>query len=140
MNADQIQKFSRNIFIIFINNFFMQVTRQQSVLIFALGTVLQSLRSRVRPPLSISLSKSAFIDIVLKTRIIGVKDRELYRLLEVLEDKKLLQYDGLSLLFSSRGEKVFSKIVKTVGPFLNVQNSLAGKIPSSGKARTVLSV
>ncbi|MBI4139959.1 hypothetical protein HY483_03280 [Candidatus Woesearchaeota archaeon] len=118
----------------------MHVTRQQSVLIFALGTVLNSLRSRVKPPLSISLSKSAFIDIVLKTGIIGVKDRELYRLLEVLEEKNIVQYDGLSLLLSPRGEKSFLGIVKTISPFLKVQNSLANKIPSSSKTRTVLSL
>ncbi len=119
----------------------MAITHVEKYILFVLGLCERELHKRVAgKPLEITLSKSAFIELVMHSGVAGKKERALYKNLESLEHRKLLKYYHSVIHLTERGEKQFSLIAKTIDPFIRVHDVLLSTdlLKSTKKARAVL--
>lgn len=84
-------------------------------------------------PLSLSVSKSVFIDLVKSAKIIEKSTRALYKNLEVLEKKKLIAYKNKFLIPTSRGLKYFHNMNKAINPYVHLSEVIKGDIAKCGR-------
>ncbi|MDO8661552.1 MAG: hypothetical protein Q7K43_06695 [Candidatus Woesearchaeota archaeon] len=119
----------------------MSLSKVETYILFVLGLCERELHKRMQgKPLEITLSKSAFIELIMHSGVAGKKERALYRNLESLEKRKLLKYDHSIINLTERGEKQFSLIAKTIDPFIRVRDVLSSTdlLKSTKKARAIL--
>jgi coproporphyrinogen III oxidase-like Fe-S oxidoreductase len=103
----------------------MRVGKKQTFILFTLGQYYVQANEKLKKlPLEIVISKKVFIDIVRKANIAEKKERALYRNLETLEKKKLISYDNRNLKLTPRGQKMFTKLNREYGPYLNLAKVL----------------
>ncbi len=115
----------------------MRLTKTERLVLFALGQFYQQLNQPLdHKVLKIRTSKIAFITFLLHSEIITQKSRALYKNLESLEKKKLIEYEGRMIKFTSIGLEILTKINKEVSMFLQLREFFQGKKPK--KLQTVL--
>ena len=120
----------------------MKLNKQQKLVLYALGLSYKQFHNNFKDkPLDISVSKSAFIELAMKSNITSIKERAIYKNLEFLEQKKIVSYKNKSLALSQRGNKLFENLNKEVSPFLNLTETFNSQniLNFTKKARTVLS-
>ncbi len=118
----------------------MKITNKQKFILFTLGRwYLEANKKLKTRSLKLAISKSVFIGLVQKAKMVKKKDRALYKNLESLEKKKLISYKNRNLALTKRGEKLFKKINNEMQPYLKVAQALKTKNPLSysKKAQTV---
>lgn len=121
----------------------MKLNKQQKLVLYALGLSYKHFHNNFKDkPLDISVSKSAFIELAMKSNITSIKERAIYKNLEFLEQKRIISYKNKSLYLSQRGNKLFEKLNKEVSPFLNLTETFNSQniLNFTKKAKTVLAV
>ena len=119
----------------------MNITREQKFILFALGTCNAECSKRFADkPITVTISKGAFIELAMKSNIVGKKERALYKNLELLEKKKLVDYSNKSLHLTNRGQTLYGKVQKELQPYFAVSQILNSQdiLNFTKKARAVL--
>jgi hypothetical protein len=101
----------------------MKITKVQKLILFSLAQFYQSINQPlIEKPLKLSTSKIAFIESLKESKIIVKKDRALYKNLESLEHKKLIEYEKRMIKFTTIGLKEIKKIEQEIKQFIDVKN------------------
>ena len=116
----------------------MKLTKPQRLILFALGQFYVSLNQPlVEKPVQIQTSKIAFIDHLLKAKIISKQERALYKNLERLENKKYISYENRMIMFTELGLKELENISKEIQQFINLDKYFQLEKPK-GKLQTTI--
>ncbi len=100
-----------------------KVSKPERFILFALGECQAALAQRFAgKPMSVVLSKAAFIELVESASIIQKQPRAIYRNLEQLEKRDLIRYDSKELALTPKGEQLFSKIGKDFAPYFSARS------------------
>lgn len=120
----------------------MHLNKQQKLILYALGLTYQNFNEHLKnKPLDMCISKSAFIELALKSNITNIQERALYKNLEFLEKQKIILYKNKSLVLSKRGNRLFEQLNKEVAPFLKLSETFDSQniLKFTNKAKTILS-
>jgi len=110
----------------------MKTTKVQNFILFTLGRWFEEANEKIKDMhLQVSISKGIFIDLVKKAQFAKKQERALYKNLEILEKKKLIEYKNKELELTKKGKKLYEEINKNLGPYFNVFNKLKEKDPIS---------
>lgn len=119
----------------------MKVTKTQKQTLFYLGECLERLNKKFNnQPLKVSISKTAFIDIMLHSPLVDKQTRALYKNLEKLEKNKFTSYKNKELSFSKKGLNFYKKIKKEAEHYLKVQQFFNKDIETNKKIQTIFSL
>jgi len=103
----------------------MELTTVDRHILYALGNSYQSFNNRFSDkPLTVSMSKAVFIDVLLSLGAVSKKERALYKNFEDLEQKKLIKYEKDELRFTRKGFSMFKKIDAEVVSFVDLGKQL----------------
>jgi len=104
------------------------ITKIQKYILYSLGKWIEEANKKVSgKPLIVSISKIRFIELMKKSDIVSKEIRALYKNLEVLEKKKLINYKYKELELTAKGKKQYEKIKRELEPYLDINNKLEGK-------------
>lgn len=99
----------------------MGLTNKQKFILFVLGKLYDHANKNLQQKLlQISISKSAFIEIVKRGGLTEKGERALYRNLEGLEKSKHISYQNKILKLSKKGGREYVKISGSFTPYLNI--------------------
>lgn len=99
----------------------MSLTNIQKRILFSLGQCYKKLNQPYQDkPLTVLISKIAFIELVKQADFIKKQERALYKNLELLEMKKLIEYSDKKIKLTQRGKRVFHRIEKETRPYLEI--------------------
>lgn len=118
----------------------METTKKQKYILFALGKWYEQANKQIEnKALEVAISKSVFIDLVMKAKIAEKKERALYKNLEELEKRKLINYSNKNLALTKKGDKIFCQLNSEIKPYVKLNNLLSKTNPLSytSKAQTV---
>jgi len=100
----------------------IKITKTQRLILYSLGQFYQSLNQPLSEKhLKLRTSKIAFIELLLASKIITKQERALYKNLETLEHKKLIEYFDRKIKLTDKGRKIIEKINKEVKQFVDVK-------------------
>jgi hypothetical protein len=119
------------------------ISKQQKYILFILGLLKGHLNKTLKEKkLSIFLTKSLFIDIIMKVSLINIKERAIYLNLEDMEKKKLIEYKNKNLNLTKIGKKIFEDIYKENKSYLNAIGFIENNnlLKYSKKSQTILSL
>jgi len=117
----------------------MKLPEKQRLILFVLGKLYDEANKKLNKSLlEVSVSKSAFIEIVKKAELAKKKERALYKNLESLEKSKMVSYDGKILRMSDRGLKAYNEIDRQLAPYVGIIKTIEQEnlIKLTSKART----
>src|SRR3989338_8592651 len=117
----------------------MKLPEKQRLILFVLGKLYDEANKKLNKSLlEVSVSKSAFIEIVKKAELAKKKKRALYKNLESLEKSKMVSYDGKILRMSDRGLKAYNEIDRQLAPYVGIIKTIEQEnlIKLTSKART----
>lgn len=101
------------------------ISQKKRFILFTLGEYYSEANKKLKEKdLLVSISKSVFIDLLMKTKIISKKERALYKDLEDLEATRLISYTNRVLKLTTKGKKEYNKIRKEIIPYLNLAKIL----------------
>ena len=110
----------------------MKWTKVQKFILYALGRWFEEANKRIKDKsLTVSISKSHFIDVVMNAGIAKKQQRALYKNLETLEKKRLVSYSNKELFLTKRGEHWYKEIKSEMEPYIHVVKKLQEKSPTS---------
>ncbi len=116
----------------------MQLTATQKLILHSLGHFYQSINQPlIEKPLKLQTSKIAFIELLLRSRILSKQERAVYKNLETLEKKRMIEYERRMIRFTERGLKHLNQINKEIKPFIEVEKYFLSAKPSR-KMQTVI--
>ena len=122
-----------------ILNITMKLTRTQRLMLYSLGHYYRRLNQELqKKPIRLKTSKITFIELLLNSRIISKQERAVYKNLEVLESKKLIEYDNKMIKFTENGLNILSKINKEIHQFIDVQMYFDTAMKPKRKLQTVI--
>ena len=108
------------------------LTNVHKYILFALGCWYSEANRKIKDKnLEIAISKSLFIDMMMKSCLAGKKERALYKNLEELEKRKLIGYSNRNISLTKKGMREFEKIDNEISPYTNLKNILNSKDPFS---------
>ncbi len=103
----------------------MRITNTQRLMLFTLGRWFEAAERHLSgKPLEIAVSKSTYIDFLLRINLAGKQRRALYKNLQVLERRKWIRYEHRELLLTPQGLKVYQTQNDSLSPYLNIISSL----------------
>ncbi len=118
----------------------MGLTKKTKLILFALYWYYKERNAKLKDtPLRLAISKVSFIDMIKKFELAEKKPRAIYKNLETLEKKKLIQYKEKHLYLTERGKNLIKKTLHEIQPYLDVIKDIKkkkGKV-SVRKAETV---
>lgn len=104
------------------------VSKKHLFVLFALMQYLKKVNKKFKKqPLAASVSKINFIRILKTSKITAKSQRGLYRNLEVLEKKKLIDYDTKFLKLTKKGLAKAREMEKDIIPYLSLIKKLEKK-------------
>lgn len=110
----------------------MKATKVQKFMLFTLGKWFEEANEKIKDrPLRVSISKTLFIDLVKKAQFAKKQERALYKNLEILGKRKLIEYKNKELELTNKGKKLYEEINKSLEPYFNVFKKLKEKDPIS---------
>ena len=99
----------------------MPLKEKQRFMLFVLGKLYEEANSKLKGRLlEVSVSKSAFIEIVKKGGLTKKGERALYKNLEGLEKSKMISYETKILKLTEKGLNFYSQINKELAPYINI--------------------
>ncbi len=108
----------------------MALTNTEKFILFTLGMWYEEANKKlIDKQLEVFISKAVFIEAVIKAGIVGKEERAIYKNLELLEKKKIIDYYGKNLALTRKGYKFFNHIKKELFPYINVVNIISEKDP-----------
>ncbi|HLD80057.1 MAG TPA: hypothetical protein VJA18_05860 [Candidatus Nanoarchaeia archaeon] len=116
----------------------MEPTKTQRLILFALGQFYTALNQPlVQKLVQVRTSKIAFIEHLLRAKLISKQERALYKNLETLENKKLILYENRMIMFTEFGLKELEKINKEIQQFVDLEKYFQDEKPK-GKLQTMI--
>ena len=118
----------------------MKATKVQKFILFPLGKWFEEANEKIKDrPLRVSISKTIFIELVKKAEFAKKQERALYKNLEILEEKKLIEYKNKGLELTKKGKKLYEEINKDLKPYFDVFSKLKEKdsISYTKKVQTI---
>ncbi len=117
----------------------MKLTRTQRLILYALGHFYQSINQPlVEKPVKLQTSKITFIEHLMNAQIVSKQERALYKNLEMLENKKLIEYENNRIYFTELGIKEVQRINKEVRQCTDVDRYFQGAELPKRKLQTVM--
>lgn len=117
----------------------MPLTNPEKIILHSLGQFYISLnQSLIEKPVRVRTSKITFIELLLKSNIIGKQERALYKNLEKLEKKRLIKYEHHLIKCTERGLRELEKIQKEIKPFADIEHYFQKGVKSPRKLQTVM--
>ncbi len=99
----------------------MKLSEKQRFILFVLGKLYEESNRKLKEKiLQVSISKSAFIEIVKKGGLTEKGERALYKNLEDLEKLNYINYENKILGLNRKGLKEYNKINRELKPYLNI--------------------
>lgn len=118
----------------------IKITKTQRLILYSLGQFYQSLNQPLSEKhLRLRTSKITFIELLLSSGIVGKQERALYKNLETLEDKKLIEYFDRKVKLTEKGIKIMDKINKEVKQFTDVKEYFKNVKKPKRKLQTTIS-
>lgn len=109
----------------------MKLTTTQKLILHSLGQFYQSINQPlIEKPVQLRTSKIAFIELLLKCKVMSKQARAVYKNLETLEKKKMIEYDRRMIRFTERGLKHLKWVDKEIRPFVEVETHFKEVKPS----------
>jgi len=100
----------------------MSLTNTQKRILYSLGQCYQKLNQPYQDkPLKVLISKIAFIELIQQAEFTKKQPRALYKNLEFLEKKKLIEYKERKIKLTQKGQRFFNKIEKETKPYFNIK-------------------
>ena len=116
-----------------------KLTKTERLILFSLSQFYSSINQQlVTKPLRLETSKITFIELILQSKIITKQERALYKNLENLEDKKLIEYDNRMIKFTDSGLKMFQKIDREINQFVDIKDYFKEIKKTKRKLQTVI--
>ena len=116
----------------------MKLTKTHRLILYSLGMFYRKLNQPLKEsPVKLQTSKVAFIELLLMSEIVIKQRRALYKNLESLEQKKLINYDNRMIKFTDSGLKILEKIEKEIKQFTDVSEYFTHAKPKR-KLQTVI--
>ncbi len=116
----------------------MPLTPPEKLILHSLGQFYISLNQPlIEKPVRVRTSKIAFIELMLKSKVISQQERALYKNLEGLEKKRLLKYENRMIAFTPQGLKELEKVRKEIRPFTDIEQYFQKGVKSARKLQTV---
>lgn len=116
-----------------------KLTKTERLILFSLSQFYSSINQQlVTKPLRLETSKITFIELILQSKIITKQERALYKNLESLEDKKLIEYDNRMIKFTDSGLKMVQKIDREINQFVDIKNYFKEIKKTKRKLQTVI--
>lgn len=117
----------------------MKLTKTERLILYSLGQFYASINQPLEEkPLKLETMKITFIELLLQSGIISKQERALYKNLEALEDKKLIEYENRMIRFTDSGLKILQKINTEIKQFVDVENYFRRKQKTRRKLQTVI--
>jgi len=116
-----------------------KLTKTERLILFSLSQFYSSINQQlVTKPLRLETSKITFIELLLQSKFITKQKRALYKNLEILEDKKLIEYDNRMIKFTDSGLKMFQKIDREINQFVDIKDYFKEIKKTKRKLQTVI--
>ena len=116
-----------------------KLTKTERLILFSLSQFYSSINQQlVTKPLRLETSKITFIELLLQSKIITKQKRALYKNLEILEDKKLIEYDNRMIKSTDSGLKMFQKIDREINQFVDIKEYFKEIKKTKRKLQTVI--
>ena len=97
-------------------------------MLFILGQYYRVMKKKFNIDfLEVVISKTDYISLVMKSGMVSKKERAIYKNLELLEKKKLVQYKNKMLRLTPKGNRIFNEINKEIQPFIDVVETIENK-------------
>jgi len=115
----------------------MSLTKTQQKILFSLGLCYQKLNQPyLDKPIKVFISKIEFIELIKSADFIKKQERALYKNLEILEKKKLIEYPEKKIKLTNKGQKLFNSIEKEIKPFLETIDFWSNKFKAKRQLQT----
>jgi hypothetical protein len=129
-NSKRISKNQSFYILLLYSIYYMKTSKVQNYILFTLGKWFEEANKKIKnSSLKVSISKTTFIDLVKTAKFAKKQERALYKNLEILEKKKLVEYQNKELELTKRGKKLYEEINDSLKPFFNVFQKLKDKNP-----------
>ncbi len=116
----------------------MNLTNTQKLILHSLGQFYQAINQPlIEKPVRLRTSKITFIELLLKCRAMSKQARAVYKNLETLEKKRMIEYESRMIRFTERGLKHLKRVEKEIRPFVEVENHFRTVKPGR-KLQTVI--
>ena len=110
----------------------MKSTKVQKYILYSLGKWFEEANKKIGDnPLQVSISKSVFIDLMKRAEIAQKQERALYKNLEILEEKKLIEYANKELNLTKKGIRLCKEISKECNNYFKLIKKMQEKDPAS---------
>ena len=117
----------------------MKLTKPQRLILFSLGKFYQSIdQALTEKPLKLRTSKIAFIELLMDSKIISKQERALYKNLESLENKKLIEYVNRRIKFTELGLKELKKVNHEIKKFVDIETYFSDVKKPNRKLQTTI--
>ena len=118
----------------------MHLSGKKKEMLFILGQFFSETdRKFSQAPLSVSVSKAEFIDVIKHLSAVSKKERAIYKNLEELQKEKYVIYDDRELLLSRKGFNEYEAILKEITSLNSISSKIeAQRITFKRKVQTKL--
>ena len=117
----------------------MALTKTQQRILYSLGQCYQRLNQPLKDkPVKIFISKIDFIQLVKQANFVKKKERALYKNLELLGKKKLIEYKDKKIKLTQKGQRIVNKIEKETKPFVLIRDFWDKEIKSNRQLQTYI--
>ena len=117
----------------------MKLTQVQRLMLHSLGQFYRSLNQPlIEKPVLVRTSKIAFIELLLKSKLLAKHERALYKNLESLGEQRMIRYDNKMITFTENGLKELLKISKEMQQFNDIQHYFETAEKPKRKLQTVI--
>ncbi|MEK6905182.1 MAG: hypothetical protein AABX24_02155 [Nanoarchaeota archaeon] len=116
-----------------------KLTKTERLILFSFSQFYSSINQQlVTKPLRLETSKITFIELILQSKIITKQERALYKNLESLEDKRLIEYDNRVIKFTDSGLNMVQKIDREINQFVDIKDYFKEIKKTKRKLQTVI--
>lgn len=117
----------------------MSLSSAQKKILYSLGQCYQKLNLPYQDkPLKVFISKIAFIELLQQADFIKKQPRALYKNLELLEKKKLIEYADKKIKLTQKGQHLFNRIEKEVKPYFEIREFWHQNLKTERQLQTYL--
>lgn len=117
----------------------MSLNKTQQRILYALGHCYKKYNQQYQDkPLQFFVSKIGFIELIKQSDSIKKQDRALYKNLEILEKRKLIEYQEKKIRLTQKGKIFFNKIEKEIKPFVDLKEFWHQKLKTERQLQTYI--
>jgi len=117
----------------------MKLTSVQRLILHSLGQFYHSINQPlIEKPVRLQTSKITFIELLLKSGLIGKQERAIYKNLETLEKKKLIGYEQRMIKFTETGLQELDKFKTEINKYIDVEKYFKQAQLPKRKLQTVI--